>query len=1213
MWRLLAVLLLAGMAAACGGNSTAVGVVVTAPGVTTGATATVITNGTLQFAATVTGASATAVYWRICKPAATPTIQPTNCTAIPGVTPVGTTSLTGYGTITQTGLYTAPPAPPDPNTFVVMAISTVSPDINDTTGNVNTEFGIINMEIDSGVRVQVFPTSATIGAGQTIPFTATVTGTAVQTVNWSVNGVAGGEVQTGFITTGGVYTAPSSGASAATITATATADTSKSGTANVTISTTADPTLTKLDPNFTGQGAAQQDVYLTGSNFFSNDTVYVAPPGGTAAAVPTTFINTGLLRATIPASLLNVAGSDQVSVLRQNKSPNVPGPLVLAVNPTRPAIVASAPDSIAQNPGSAASITLTGGYFSPATTALFNGSSAGITPSVQSSRQFSIGVPAGSLGTPGLYPVVVQNSGIASPAPSMSAVNVAVTPNAGNIPTGAIADLSVGTSPSAVAIDYATGVAVVANTGSNNVSLINLGASPSVIGTITTGIGRAPTGVAIDDMLPTHIAVVVNSTDQTISTINLTTDAVISTLSVAIGPTAGSPAGIAPVPYSIGINPLTHRAVVAYESFNEATILDLSSGVPVIVQQIGGDLTAPLGTGTTPDVAVDERLNWAIVTPGGGGAQTTTIVDLGHGAINGDVARTPAVVASLALSTQGVGINGETHQVIFTNPNAGSLTSFSLLNNAVNSITFMNSGAAVDQLGYSAAAASPLENVGIAVNALSSTAAIVDLENGNVLQNNVSLPGSGLPLAVAVDPVTNLAVIANQGNNSVSLVSLGNAINPLQIVQSSPAMTFTSTSPLTLTLTGSFSSTSVVRVDQIPLATTPVATTCVAAACRELTATVPASLLGSARNFAVDVVTGTAVSNVAPLTVVQSIVVGNSPVGVAVDTERDLAVVTNSGSGSVSLVALSPTTPVGVSQIAAGSVGTIGSPLGVGSNPLGVAVISRLGLALVANNGSNNASLIDETQTFVPQSVSPCGSTSGSCTGPTAVAINQDTAQAVVTNAGILNDTSAPSSIAFGTITAATTTAAPSLGSTSADGNVDQNPVSVAVDPAPIAVNPGVSYVAIGTASQASSVEVIDASTLLPERISGFEDPTGMLFDSLNQEFIAANSLNNNLVIIDPITLVQTPVNVGIDPTSLDYDLQTSTLVTSNLSSHTLSILDYVCPPSSGNPACLSPTVRAVLGLGGSQQFSVAIDPNLNLAVVADQANNRVLLVPLPH
>ena len=83
-------LLLVGMAAACGGNSTAVGVIVTAPGVTTGATATVIANGTLQFSATVTGASATTVYWRICMPAATPTTQPTNCTAIPNVTPTGT-------------------------------------------------------------------------------------------------------------------------------------------------------------------------------------------------------------------------------------------------------------------------------------------------------------------------------------------------------------------------------------------------------------------------------------------------------------------------------------------------------------------------------------------------------------------------------------------------------------------------------------------------------------------------------------------------------------------------------------------------------------------------------------------------------------------------------------------------------------------------------------------------------------------------------------------------------------------------------------------------------------------------------------------------------------------------------------------------------------------------------------------------------------------
>ena len=1215
-WRWGVLLLLTGMVAGCGGNSTAVGVIVTAPGVTSGSTATIIANGTLQFAATVTGASATTVFWRVCKPAATPTTQPTNCTAIPGVTPSGTAVLTGYGTITQTGLYTAPPAPPAPNSFVVMAVSTVSPHINDTAGTVNTDFGIINATIDTGVRVQVFPTTATIGPGQHIQFTANITGTTVQTVNWSVNGVAGGNAQSGLITSGGLYSAPTSGTASATITATATADSSKSGNANVTISTTATATLTSIDPTVASQGSSQQDVYLTGTNFFSNDTIFVAAPGQAAAAVPTTFVSTTLLRATIPATLLSAAGQDQISVVRQDGSPNAPGPVALTINPMRPSIVASLPDSFLQNPSSNVTLNLTGGYFSPATTVFFNGSSAGLTASVVNSRQLSLGIPPGSLGTPGLYPVVVQNAGISAPTPSMAAVNVAVAPASANIPTGASGSLAVGTSPSAVAIDYATGMAVVANTGSNNVSLITL--RPTLAPAGTVAVGKSPTGVAIDDMLTPNIAVVVNSGDQTVSTINLSTSTVTSTLSVAIGPTSGSPAGSAPIPYSIGINSLTHRAVVAYQSFNEATILDLSTGTPKVVQQVGGDVTAPLGTGTTPQVAVDEQLNWAVVTPGGGGAQTTTIVDLGHSAINGDVIRAPEVVASLALSTTGVGINTQTHQALFTDPNAGNLTSFSLLDATVNPITFMNAGLAVNQLGFSAAAVSPLENVGIAVNALSSTAAIVDLETGNVLQ---TVSGLGVsPQAVAVDPASNLAVVANQGANSISIVSLGPALNPLQIVETSPAITFTSGTPLTLTVTGgAFTTSSVVRLDQVPVPTAVVATSCAGApaACRQLTATVPASMLSSARNYAVDVTTpGTTpvpVSNVAQLTIVQSIVVGNAPVGVAVDTDRDMAVVTNAGGGSVSLVALSPTTPVGVSQSAAGSVGTVGAPLTVGTNPLGVAVISRLGLAVVANNGSNNASLIDETQASVPQTVSPCGSTGGLCTGPTAAAINQDTAQAVITNAGILNDTAAPSSISFGTITPGTASTAPTLASTSTDGNVDQNPVAAAVDPQPIPATPGISYVGIGTASQASTVQVINASTLIPQRVSGFQNPTGMIFDPLNLVFAIANSLSNNIVLLDPNTLVQTPVRVGINPTALDYDFQTSTLVTSNLSSHTLSILNYQCPPSGGNTACLAPRVQAVLGLGGSQQFSVAVDARLNIAVVADQANNRVLLVPLPH
>ena len=132
-------------------------------------------------------------------------------------------------------------------------------------------------------------------------------------------------------------------------------------------------------------------------------------------------------------------------------------------------------------------------------------------------------------------------------------------------------------------------------------------------------------------------------------------------------------------------------------------------------------------------------------------------------------------------------------------------------------------------------------------------------------------------------------------------------------------------------------------------------------------------------------------------------------------------------------------------------------------------------------------------------------------------------------------------------ITPATTTTAPSFAASSINNNVDQNPISVAIDPEPFPANTAVNYAAVGTSSQASSVEIIDLSTLAPQRISGFQNPTGIIFDPLNQVFVVANSLNNNLVIVDPVTLVQTPVRVGIDPTALDYDYQTSTLVTSNL------------------------------------------------------------------
>lgn len=1197
-WGLGAMMLLAIFVAGCGSNSTPVAVTVTTTVSTaTNTSVTLLVNTSAQFVATVTGASANTVFWQICKtPSTSTTLPPTDCTQGVGPTqctiPTVSTPLTGFGTITPNGLYTAPGSVPQPDQAFVVATSCVD----------STAFGKFTVIIDSGIRVTITPSSATLGTGETFQFTATVTGTSNSAVSWSVcqSGTGGaltcGVSGIGSISPSGLYQAPNATASLV-VQAISSADQNQSTTASVSVVTAAPPTVTNIDPTTAAQGSVQQDVYLTGTNFFATDNVVVA--GIVLPSANVNIISTTLLRATIPAAQLAQAGTLQVGV--QDQEGNPAAVLNLNVVAVRPAVVGSTPDSVAQSSASSPTVILTGGYFSPnSTTATFNGQTASAT--VTNSRELSLAISSGALATPGLYPIVVHNSGVTS-GPSNSALNLGVTPVPSSIPTSAVASVGVGSSPSAVAVDEADGIAVVANTGGNSVSLINLATDAVIGGAIS--VGNQPTGVAVDDLLPDAIALVVNSTDQTVSAVDLKTKTVVGTpLSVSIGP-----ANTSPVPFAIGINPVTHRAIVAYQSTNQATVLDLSTGAPKIVQQVGGGL-ASFGTGARPAVAIDPRLNWAVVTPGGSGAVNLVDLGLGSTTIPGFTSgRAPQVIGTIAISTtaQGIGINSETHEAFISDPQLGTLTTFSLLDYTVNQV--FSGASAFNQKGFGAAAASALENIGIAAGS-SSTAVIVDMQNNTVLQTVSGLGSSPAAQAVAVDPVTNQAIVVNQGSGTVSIVSLGTTINPLQIVDASPAIVFggPGTAAVSLTINGSgFIAGSQVLLDQTALVPTSVTS-------RQIVVTVPAGMLSTPQRYAVQVENpDTTVSNVTDLAVIQPVPVGNGPVGVAVDTDRDLAVVTNSTDGTVSLVALTSQTPVGPTQAPNGAIGVIGGPITVGTTPAGVAVIPRMGLALVANNGSNDATLVDVTQTYSP--VSLC-TTAGSCgTGPTGVAINQDSATGVITDANVSTPTSA-GGVTFVHITAETATTPPS-GTTTTGPSIDHNPVAVAIDP-----NPLFPYAAVATDSSTSSVDFLDMSKggTLVGRVSNLENPSGVIFDPVNQIFLAANSLANQVVLLDPTTFLATPVSVGIGPTSLDYNFQTSTLLTVNAISHTMSVLSYVCPPSQAAPACLGPQVRTVLGLGGTQATApvfgpnaVAVDPILNLAVLVDEDNNQVLLVPLPH
>jgi len=148
--------------------------------------ASMLSSGTQQFTATVTGSSNTAVNW--------------SATA---------------GSVSSSGMYTAPATA---GSYTVKATSAAD----------STKSASATVTVSAPVvAVSLSPGSASLSTSATQQFTATVTGSSNTAVIWSATG--------GTITTGGLYTAPST-AGTFTVKATSAADSTKSASATVTVS-----------------------------------------------------------------------------------------------------------------------------------------------------------------------------------------------------------------------------------------------------------------------------------------------------------------------------------------------------------------------------------------------------------------------------------------------------------------------------------------------------------------------------------------------------------------------------------------------------------------------------------------------------------------------------------------------------------------------------------------------------------------------------------------------------------------------------------------------------------------------------------------------------------------------------------------------------------------------------------------------------------------
>lgn len=167
--------------------------------VTLSGATSVALGATVQYTATVTGASNTGVSW-----------------SVEGV--VGGDA--SVGTISAAGRYTAPGKLPESSKVTITAASAADSSASQSLSvTLTTPPPAIALTLSGASQVTL---------GGTSQYTATVTGASNKSVAWSVNGVTGGNATNGSISSSGLYTAPAKAPQPSTVTiaATSAADTS---------------------------------------------------------------------------------------------------------------------------------------------------------------------------------------------------------------------------------------------------------------------------------------------------------------------------------------------------------------------------------------------------------------------------------------------------------------------------------------------------------------------------------------------------------------------------------------------------------------------------------------------------------------------------------------------------------------------------------------------------------------------------------------------------------------------------------------------------------------------------------------------------------------------------------------------------------------------------------------------------------------------------
>ena len=424
-----------------------------------------------------------------------------------------------------------------------------------------------------------------------------------------------------------------------------------------------------------------------------------------------------------------------------------------------------------------------------------------------------------------------------------------------------------------------------------------------------------------------------------------------------------------------------------------------------------------------------------------------------------------------------------------------------------------------------------------------------------------------------------------------------------------------------------------------PGATNPSTVTATLISDGEIDVNIPAAILFAPHTYAVDVLDSTGqASNSIQLYVVGILNLGapdpqrlpdganvcaptsvlpQGPEGVAVDQSRHIAVITNYACSTVSVINLDMTGTLypGV------PFGAVLGSVPVGKQPIGVGIISRLGYAVVSNNGDSptgTASIIDISTPTSPKIVTwtASGSTTSSNAvtvglAPLGVAVDQDRALALVANSGSNTLSAIDLTVLFPSVSGGHTQSAPVA-----------TTIGLSGPPTAVAVNPNAAVAAVtnlqnaGTTSVTGGVDVVSLATVPPTRSTSASlssltvNPTGIVYNPgdpnqtpvVTGSFYITSTQQNAVYSFNPTTGSTYTIRVGVNPYSVGFNYQTATLLSVNSTSNTSSLID-----------AQNFKTRNTLGISSLSQFAIDVDQFENISVIADQNNNRLVFLAMPN